>query len=414
VNKDSILLITFYYPPYPKVGSRRWVKFAKYLYREKKDIHILTVRINADKKSPWDEDAAEIEHITSRIHFKSKVPYYKRKLPDSLASRVKWHGSKLFNSIKKVRPSLGCPLDDSEIYAKKFISRAKEIILQKNIATVIFTGSPFHLAYHISELKNDFPSVRFIFDLRDYWADWMGHLNASQLQYEIELERKTITNSDLILCPAQKIIDTLKEKYPEKRDFFYLLPHAYDEDDFSDITNTVTLKKDGDITLVYGGTMYPQMDENMHLLATLLKENKHIILKFYTFTKDYSNFFSDEEIKSRVTYVSPLPMKEFVKTVIGEADGMLYMRSKLSNDNNFLSSKFFDFLPLKKPVIYLGEEGDASKFIVANKIGFHLESANLPGFEKELEASKEKLKGFDSSQYSFSHLSRELIAYITK
>ena len=99
--QKSVLIVAFYYPPYPKVGSRRWVKFAKYLNRHKTNIHVLAAQMDVDKKSPWDDDAKEIEHLTTRIHFKYWVPYYKRELPVSFFSKIKWQISKKLEKQNK-------------------------------------------------------------------------------------------------------------------------------------------------------------------------------------------------------------------------------------------------------------------------------------------------------------------------
>ena len=407
------LIISFYYPPYPKVGSRRWVKFAKYLNRHQKEVYVLAAQMDVDKNSPWDDDAKEVEHLTTRLHFKYSAPYYKRHTPQSIGAKVRWHFSKWKHQLAKTKAVPGNVADASEKYAPEFLKAAKKIIEQKNISTVIFTASPNHLAYHISTLKKEYPKVKFIFDLRDYWSDWMPHLDKAQYEYESNLEEQTIRNSDIILSPAKKILNTLKLRYPEKAPVMKVLPHAFDNDDFTSITrDTAPGKASGFIQLVYAGTMYDNMEDNMFLLSELLSQNPKVYLTFYTFTQDYKELFVN--VNERVNYVKPLPVKEFTVKMQQEADAMLYMRSTLNDDNNFLSSKFFDFLPLKKPIVYLGNEGDALEFITNEKIGFHLSKTSIHHIESLINETNKTIHQFNVSGYSFDAVTKQLEAELER
>lgn len=407
------LIISFYYPPYPKVGSRRWVKFAKYLNRHRKEVYVLAAQMDVDKKSPWDDDAKEVEHLTTRLHFKYSAPYYKTHTPSSVGSKVRWHLSKWQHQSTKTKALPGNPSDISEVYAPEFLKAAKKIIEEKYITTVIFTASPNHLAYHISTLKKEYPKVKFIFDLRDYWSDWMLHLDKPQYEYERHLEEQTIQNSDIIFSPAKKILDTLKLRYVEKAPYMKLLLHAFDNDDFTNATKNSIIRKDADnIHLVYAGTMYENMESNMVLLSELLAQNPKVRLTFYTFTQDYKEFFAN--LSERVNYVKPLPVKEFTVKMQQEADALLYMRSTLNDDNNFLSSKFFDFLPLKKPIAYLGSEGDALEFLTNEKIGFHLNKTSIHHIEELIIETNQTIHQFNVSEHSFDAVTKQLEAELER
>jgi len=154
------------------------------------------------------------------------------------------------------------------------------------------------------------------------------------------------------------------------------------------------------------------MQANMQLLVELLSVNPGIDLTFYTFTNDYQGIFLKLIGEGRVTYKKPLHIKEFTNVVQGSADALLYMRSDLNDDNNFLSSKFFDFLPFKKPIIYLGKKGDASDFIEHSKIGFHLNKEMVSNFNEQLRRSAEEALHFNNDQFSFKNVTQQLAALI--
>lgn len=382
------------------------MKFAKYLKRHGKDVHVLAAQMDVDKHSPWDDDAREVEAVTHRLHFRYPTPYFKKTQPSTLSTRVRWHASKWYHRLKGEAEKPGNPADESERYAPAFLKKARTLIREKQIRTVIFTASPNHLAYHLSGLKEEFPSVRFVFDLRDYWSDWMPHLDHARQQYEAGLERQTIQRADLIYSPAQKIVDTLRQRYPEKAGALRVLPHAFDHDDFKSLEDAAQPQSRNRIRLVYAGTMYEHMEDNMRVLASLLHHNPLVDLTFYTFTQDYREFFGS--FAERVHYVKPVPVKLFTRQMQHDADAMLYMRSTMSDDSNFLSSKFFDFLPLRKPIIYLGPEGDALAFIRSERIGFHLGEHSVAQFGSLMDACRNSLQRFDPNPYSFDALTRQL------
>lgn len=405
----NILIITFFYPPYPKVGSRRWVKFAKYLHRSGKSIRLLVAQMDVDKKSPWDEDAQEVEKFVTRLHFKYPLPYYKKTIPVSLMDKFRWHASKILSSGKNRNNTT---YDNSEIYAPEFLKAARKIIQQENITTVVFTATPFHLAWHLSQLKKEFSNVKFVFDLRDLWTDWMKDFPAEKFQYELQLERETIKNSDLVITPAEKIGEILKARYPGRSDTIKVIPHAFDADDFKSAENNAAGFTRKGVHLVYAGTMYSHMEENMHVLAELLKANNNLYLDLFTFNTDYSEIFKDFIAQKRVKYHQPLSIKSFTGIVNKYADALLYMRSSQSNDTDFLSSKFFDYLLLRKPLVYIGGEGKVDKFIHQNKIGFSLTKDNLADFEKNLSEAKKAVQDFDIQPYSFESVSQYLLKTI--
>jgi hypothetical protein len=401
---QSILIVSFYFPPYPKVGARRWAKFAKYLVRAGYPVRVLAATMDVDKESPWDADAAQIEDKVTRLRFQYKVPYFKRTYPRSPGTKVRWHLSRY---VSKLAGHLGAgnPADRTEIYAKDFLMNCEKIISRYRITTLIFTASPNHLSYHISTLKKKYPHIKFIFDLRDYWTDWLNHLPPRQYRFEQMMEAETISNADIILSPAKKIIETLQNRYHLKKDSMHVISHAYDPDDFELRGETVPKNKDGVVRLVYAGTLYPELDNEMRLLVEVLKKYPEIKVTFYSFTKDYAAIF--DSVRNQVEYKSPVGLHLFNKIALSEYSGLLYLRGSKDNDRHFFSTKFYDYLPLRLPVVYLGPAGDVSEFIERNKIGFHLISVNQDLSVLIVESSM-KIKKFQTEKYSFSQVAKAL------
>ena len=71
----TVLIVSFYFPPYGGVGARRWAKFSKYLSKAGVKTHVLAA--NFDGNSPWTKDIKELEERTTRIDLpKRKQKYF--------------------------------------------------------------------------------------------------------------------------------------------------------------------------------------------------------------------------------------------------------------------------------------------------------------------------------------------------
>ena len=79
-----------------------------------------------------------------------------------------------------------------------------------------------------------------------------------------------------------------------------------------------------------------------------------------------------------------LPKAEYQEK-LQESDFLLLFRPDWSSEA--FSSKFFELLCLRKPIIYFGKEGRVSEFIVKNELGFHVTTKNLEAQIKEITAN---------------------------
>lgn len=407
---SSILIVSFYYPPYPKVGSRRWVKFAKYLHRKGKKIRVLAAQMDVDSFSPWDADAREIEHLTTRIHLKYNAPYYKTTLPGNVFSKVRWLASLKLDRLS-LKFNKGNPNDQSQKYAPAFLESIRAAVEKEKTDTLIFTANPFHLACHISTLKKEYPHIKFVFDLRDYWSDRTKHLANKIFEYEKKCEAATISNADVILTPADKISSLLKKRYTEKAPAIFTIPHSFDEDDSAGI-QPGEKQADGKINLVYAGTLYDHMEANFEVLRQLLAENDNVFLSIYSPVKRYGEYFAGTALESRVAYHNQVPLQQLVKIIAESAAGWIYMFNNNNDDCDFFTTKYFDYLPSRQPVIYIGKEGMASKHIVDNGIGIHLKLNNTANFEQALAQLAHGIRSYDFKQFSFNNSTDKLIAIL--
>ena len=228
--KKHILIINYYFPPYPGIGGRRWSKFAKYLARKGYIVHVVC----ASNPFPQEQSLYYDEVKSSGIVIHSLPANYPRILlgtPMTFLEKIKY---RFFDMTLKIF-SKGTPYDRAIFWKKNMLSKCRQIIEELNIKTVIVSGPPFRVNYYSVELKSIFPDIKLINDFRDPWT--LGHifgmnnLSKKKMKYELYMEKQVMDASDIITVPIDSMVSHLKKKYAEHVNKIVKLPHAFDEDE---------------------------------------------------------------------------------------------------------------------------------------------------------------------------------------
>lgn len=138
-EKIKLLIISYYFPPFKRVGCRRWAKQAKFLCKKDVDFKVLAGRYYGD--SPWSSDIEEFENKIERVELVTpKIPYHKRVIPASLISKLRWRVSKKYWKLRN-NLKYGNHNDVSEPSVKSF-KRATFSIIEKykvNFGWIVIT-----------------------------------------------------------------------------------------------------------------------------------------------------------------------------------------------------------------------------------------------------------------------------------
>jgi hypothetical protein len=417
----NILIISYYFPPYPKVGSRRWAKFAKYLLRKGHNTFVLCNTNTVDKSSLWDDDINQLESEKRvfRLVHDYKLPYFKTKLPKKTLEKIKWHFSKwLF--IQKQKLEKGFLLDNSKPYAREFVDATKKIIKQREIDTIVITGGPFYYCYAIGKLKKNYPTINFILDIRDPWVNLNNNeqTTSKQKTYEAHIEQLTFQSFDVLMTCHTVIMQDWENRYPEMANKFYLLEHAYDIDDFCnlEITNKEpSTKISNQHKTAFIGTLYPFMVKEVEQLIRindlLAEHDKSFKVDFYSFTKDYEKQLKEANVSYEFKKLLK-PGELFAE--LKQYNSILIMRPKTEDGwEHFFSSKFYELLLLKIAILYIGPTSLLSQFISEHQLGTVVLTDNQ---NPDLKLSNIIFPQIDTKQiekltakYSFDHITDLLI-----
>ncbi len=403
-KKDlHILVISYYFPPFQRVGGRRWAKHCKYLNRMGVNMQVLAGDF-INSTSAWDDDIKEYQDLVTRVQLnRSNVPYFKKTLPQNFLNKLKWKLSLWLWNIKKIYLK-GNYSDASVHVADDFYKAARKIITTKSINTVLLSVGPFRYSEALNSLKNEFPHLKYIIDYRDYWEDGLNQLTQKQINYEKELQIKVVQSSDLIIVPNMEMKSHYELKFSKNT---YCLPHCFDEEDIKN--KQVDLSDSENIKLIYGGAFYNDIHDNIELIKktvdTLSQKNK-VEVEFYVSIKGYEKELTHPLIK-RFDFIDT----EQYFTKIQKSNYVILILPP--NRVNAMSSKFFELVALRKPILYFGAKGEVSEYLVIYRLGYHITLENMNTIINDIynNATTQQVpdKNYDVSSHTFKYQTKLLI-----
>ena len=358
----KVLLISYYWPPSGGAGVQRWLKLSKYLALSQVEVHVLTVDpkkasyTSIDLSLEKDIDSSVMVHTSDSFEI---INYYsklvgKKNVPTAGFSNVN-NKSIAQKAVNAIRSNFFIP--DPRIGWKKFaIQKAKEIIDQYSIETIITTSPPHSTQLIGMELKK-LRAIKWIVDFRDPWTDiyyydLLGHSSISK-KIDKKLEKEVIEQSDLVITVSSgfKNIFLTKSKNisPNK---LKIIPNGYDPDDFN---SSLVKKVDNQVFKVcYTGTMSSQYDPFIFFeaLNRCEKTTLKIVLQIVgTVSDEIASFLKTMDFE--VEFISTVPHSE-VSQFQKNADALLLVIPNITLANGITPGKLFEYIASGNQTIAIG------------------------------------------------------------
>lgn len=406
---NKALIICWDFPPNKAIGGRRWAKISKSLLKLGIEVDVISSRPKrSEGKLAWIENSYFQQlgkhHCNTNV-FVEWLNDYKTPL-----SFIKIRIAKfiLSNFYK------GTIYDKAIGIEKAFISQISNIVLVKNIDTVFVTGAPFNLIYYAAIFKSKFPHIKIVADYRDPWLGaknyGMQQLKPFKKQQEIDKQNFVMEHVDVITAPNAFLLDEIKLSYSgSKKQIakFIELPHAFDPDDIKKTNNAVE-QENKVIKILYAGTLYLDIDSHLVLLndaiSELKKHNINVEVDFYCSETNKAKIF--ENNASKVKFKQPIGDDIFNE--IAKSDLLLILLSE--HNKNYLTSKFFEYLPYGKPYLYVGPDGFVAKKIQDDDLGYILKSPlNIIEIISQSRTKGQIAHTSQIEQYSFDHVLKQFL-----
>ncbi len=394
-GKKNILLISYVFPPHYGIGGRRWAKHAVELTKLGYTVHVIYAKNPFDKESLWTDMIVKnpdiVLHCVPSRYFKVLVDFN-----HSFFQKI------LYKLLILVLPlfTRGSYLDRSVFWKRTMLKKARAVISENNIEQVIATGGPFGVMYFTTLLKKHFKNIFILNDLRDPWTwgpNWgYPNLNPKRMAFEKRREYLMLKNSDMISVTSQHNIDYLKKNYPEFSDKYICIPHFFDQKEIAVSKKTSSEK----IRMILYGTVYQNLEEAVERFFSFMAKNTDKFeLDIYSDNTHHLSYVKKYNAVN-VRSFKQIEAKELF-TKFQNYDFVFLFNPGYSRDN--MSTKFYEIIYSRTPVILYSEEGYVTEFFEKNNLGFRINSENFE--QKLLELYKNKSKyvynyDYDVSEYT--------------
>jgi glycosyltransferase involved in cell wall biosynthesis len=396
---QRVLIITYYWPPAGGPGVQRWLKFAKFLPDFNIEPIILTV--NPDKATYPLQDKSLLDEIDPKLEvyhtdtFEPFGAYQKttgrKEVPFSGFANESDKPGPRQKIAKFIRGNFFLP-DARKGWNKYALKKAKQIIEQKRIQTVITTGPPQSTHLIGKKLKKHF-NLNWIADFRDPWTDiyYYNELYPTALAKQIDrsMERAVIEQANVVSTVSVDMKRLLSSKTQRKSDEqFAVLPNGFDEHDFlewQEANNEL-------FTISYVGTLTHKyrIEGFLNAAEELSKEGKAIKLVFAgkqdeIVQKQLAGLkYTQVELPGYIAHSEALRLLE-------QSDALLLAIPDLPDNKGILTGKLFEYLAAKRSIICLGpKDGDAANIIEQANAGSTFEYGDEKGIRDQIKASIER------------------------
>lgn len=422
----KLLIITYYWPPSGGAGVQRWVKFTKYLSRLGHEPIVLTVDPEFATYPQVDESLLkDIPEQVKVYHCKSFELYslYKRISTDKEVPYGGFVNTKKLDfkekTLRFIRGNFFIP-DPRKGWNKYAIEKAKEIIREHNIETVITTSPPHSSQLIGLKLKKQL-GIKWIADLRDPWTDiyYFKNLYPTRIVINLHkrLERRVLKESDYLITVSPSLKRLFHSKIKNIEQNISVIPNGFDTDDFPQEKQEYSNKH---FLISYIGTLSKDytIDAFIKSLVALPDYVKACIqVRFIgKISDDHIQKFKQTKLWEKVkiiTYVEHKKAVEYMYT----SDVLLLIIPDINNNKGILTGKLFEYLACNRPILFLGPtDGDAAKIIKETQSGFvHLYNDTIGIKESLIFLHSQKKKQIEQLNnpkilsYSRENLTKELI-----
>jgi len=388
-KEKKVLIISYYFPPMGMGGVQRATKFAKYLPSFGWKPFVLTVKdveYLAKDPSLLEDLPLEVKVIRTgsfdplRISFILKSFFKKRKQKDKSVKLKEAERSKLSSWLF---------FPDNKIGWIPFALLSGLKIVRKEKIDLIFTTSPppsLHLVGYFLKLLTRKPWVA---DFRDPWIGFYyeDYPTPFHLWLKNRLVRLITKNAEALISINEKITQRLLSLYPFIKNI-QAIPNGYDESDFG---FSPTVRSDLFI-IAYLGTFSPDHNPEPFLLGlrSLLDERKISPekIKFIHFGIcmgiDLDGMIKKYDLSGVVERRGYLTHREALAH-LEEASLLLLTTSQTPGAEMISTSKLFEYMPLKKPILAIvPPSGAAAEVIFSLNLGKVVSPADPEGIKQEL------------------------------
>lgn len=355
----KVLIVSQTFPPDAGIGGRRWAKFSKSLAAKGCRVEVIAATLPGANMSLWSDDVKGI----NVFRYQSRFPKSLTIKPSSVLEKMKY---KIAHIRARIRAK-GTPYDRALFDERDFSVHFKQRMQAFNPDIVVVSGPPFNLLWYASKLRKQYPSAKFIADLRDPWTagDLYGYssLQNQAKTYEMIKETDVVKAFDLILTPWPTIQSEMSLRFPQQAEKIKVLGHCWDLQDMPVMTASNVFERE----LIYGGNLYEGFEPFLNELAKLAEKFEWKVTIFSTspfIKKGESGYFQVRQ---------PVPSTQFFQELTKSKFALFLIPEGLKDG---FPTKLLEYAACARPFLAVGYEGTLSQLITSRGLGTFINIRN--------------------------------------
>jgi hypothetical protein len=367
---NKILIISYYFPPSAKAGAHRAYSMAKYLPRFGwEPIFIAPERGYYGRIER--EDPSLLQDISGCVNYRIPFFYPFNNLKSGFVPRA----------VRRIWETFLVP-DGKVLWNRAIKKSIGEIILRHKPQAVFISGTPFSSFLLAPFIKQEF-GLPVVLDYRDPWADNPFESSRIKVTVARELEMRSLSAADLVTTASYHMIDYIRSSYnytfPES--MFFGFPYGYDGKFFQNNILSIPSDEKERIILAFAGSVHGDIEPEIILngLGQALSygdlKNKVKIVCYGTL---FGKIGDQSELLKNCGLQNHLEVKPFIPyhqlmVALRKSNILILPYGKSSMLKVTYPSKLFDYLGVKRPILYIGIEGQVSETIRACSSGLNVE-----------------------------------------
>jgi len=412
MKMKKIVIISYFFPPCAKAGSHRPYSMAESLPKLGwQPIFIAPQKGYYGRISRLDNSLLDIVNKFLVYRFPFFYPFNNEK--NIIIPRL----------IRRLWESLLVP-DGKVLWNRNVKKGLKEIVRNHEPDVFFITSTPWSTFLLAPYLKKEF-SIPIVLDYRDPWTLTILNRNSIIKKINLYLEKKSVASADLITTASYHMIDYIKQSLGPlgERKKFVGFPYGFNGDFFKkEILKIEPINPNLEIKASFAGFVHGSSSAKIILsgIKFAIQKDKYLAKKLkidcfgtlFGQSGKAQRLIEEYNLNSQVSLYPFLSYNEFLK-VLRKSSFLILPLGQSGPHMTLYPTKFFDYLGVKRPILYVGDDGQVSETIKKCNAGL----CSKPDPSSVADALIQISHGIDkqtwySKQIEYNNLDRKNIFHI--
>lgn len=407
MNHRSVLFIVYDFPPEGSRGTKRTLKFIRYLPRNQWSPVVLTVK-GANSCFHDDSLLSELPSDLSIYRARTLETYFRNGKRDQTGDRLVAESKKAPRASVFRRAVLWLyrcvgrftSVPDSRILWLPFAIVAGLRIIRNHHCRAIYSSGPSHTNHVVGAILSRLTGRPLVIDFRDAWVGNPIHLTfpVSMRKVHVRLERFCVRSARFVVSTTDGMNADFAARHADLPAKYVTITNGFDPADFAPVPVVEPVKRDSVLRIIHAGTLGSERSPKEFLLALgqLLRERPELAGRLEVIFVGKSSPFADGRTIEdyideygcaaavRLTgYVSRKASLDYMQ----QADVLLLIIGRVPKETAYIygiSGKIYDYAATRKPLLTIAEPGSTAEMAARLNLGPVVHPDSIPEIKTTL------------------------------